>query len=109
MLPDEERPDAQPCAQGASPAMVVCRSCEQWVRGDLPFCPHCCGDDGRRGARTRGAFIGGVFGLLGGGLASAVWSSAMGLEQTTWMPVLLIVLTVMLSGVVAGAIASRKG
>jgi hypothetical protein len=72
--------------------MIFCRSCEQLVPGGSLYCPHCCGEDGRRGAFRRGAFIGGVFGLLAGGLSAAVWSSIVGPEQATGELVLAITL-----------------
>ena len=67
------------------------------------------GEDGRRGAAKRGAFVGGVFGLLAGGLLTAVWSSAVGPEQASWGPVLSITLAATLAGMVVGAISNRKG
>lgn len=105
----KEPVDLPPHGEPRASAMIVCRSCERRMPADLSFCPHCCGDDGRRGACLRGAFVGGVFGMLGGGLASAVWSSMTGLETTAWMPVLLVVLAVTVVGMAAGAIAGRKG
>ena len=98
---------AQPSG-GPVPEMIFCRSCEQLVPGGSLYCPHCCGEDGRRGAIRRGAFIGGVFGLLAGGLAAAVWSSVVGSEQATGESVLAITLACATMGIVLGAIRSRK-
>ena len=97
----------QPMA-GMAPEMIICPSCEQAVPAGSLYCPYCCGEDGRRGASKRGAFIGGVFGLLAGGLLSAVWSSAVGPEQATWSPVLAITLAGGGIGIVVGVIRSRK-
>ena len=94
---------------GDGAEMMVCPSCEQEVPKGSLYCPVCCGEDGRRGAVKRGAFVGGVFGLLAGGLLTAVWSSAVGPEQATWGPVLSITLAAALAGMVVGAISNRKG
>ena len=94
---------------GDGAAMMVCPSCEQEVPKGSLYCPFCCGEDGRRGAAKRGAFVGGVFGLLAGGLLTAVWSSAVGPEQASWGPVLSITLAAALAGMVVGAISNRKG
>jgi hypothetical protein len=97
----------QPTREGESP-MIFCRSCEQLVPAGSLYCPHCCGEDGRRGAIKRGAFIGGVFGLLAGGLAAAVWSTIVGPEQATGELVATITLAFAAIGVVSGAIHNRK-
>lgn len=97
----------QPTREGAS-EMIFCRSCEQLVPAGSLYCPHCCGVDGRRGAIKRGAFIGGVFGLLAGGLAAAVWSTIVGPEQATGELVVAITLACAAIGVVFGAIYNRK-
>ncbi len=101
------RGQAQPSAEPA-PEMIFCRSCEQFVPGGSLYCPHCCGEDGRRGAIRRGAFIGGVFGLLTGGLSAAVLSSVVGPEQATGESVLVLTLACAAMGIVLGAIRSRK-
>jgi len=87
---------------------IICPSCEQSVPGDALYCPYCCGDDGRLGAAKRGAFIGGIFGLLGGGLTTALWSSFVGPEQATWGPVLTITLGGGGGGMLLGALINRK-
>ncbi len=86
---------------------VVCPACEQPVARGAAHCPHCHGDDGRRGAAKRGAFIGGVIGLLGGGLAVAVWSPIVGPQQATWGPVLSIMAAAAVIGIIVGALRSR--
>ncbi|SBT06279.1 conserved hypothetical protein [Candidatus Accumulibacter aalborgensis] len=95
-------------ATGADPETIVCPSCEQAVPRSALYCPYCCGEDGRRGATKRGFFIGGVFGLLAGGLFSAVWSSLVGPEQATGQLVLAITLACGAAGAIGGAILSRR-
>ncbi|EXI68750.1 MAG: hypothetical protein AW08_01062 [Candidatus Accumulibacter adjunctus] len=84
------------------PAMVACPSCERLVPAGSAYCPHCCGEDGRRGALVRGGMLGWIFGFLTGGLASAAWSSFVGPEQTTWTPVLLTTFGCAAAGIVIG-------
>jgi len=91
-----------------SPAMIVCPSCGRAVPIASSYCPYCCGEDGRRGAARRGAFLGGVFGLLAGGLATAVWSSIIGPEQAPWGPVVTITLVGGMAGIVIGAWVNRE-
>lgn len=88
---------------------MLCPSCERLVPAGSSYCPYCCGEDGRRGAIKRGVFIGGVFGLLAGGLAAAVWSSIVGPEQATGELVLAITLACAAVCSVLGAIHHRKG
>ncbi len=92
----------------AASETIICRSCEQAVPGGSLYCPYCFGADGRRGAMTRGAFVGGVFGLLAGGLASAFWSSLVGPENAGWSVVGSIVVGGVTLGVVVGAIVNRR-
>ncbi|MCP5249690.1 MAG: hypothetical protein H6942_14335 [Candidatus Accumulibacter sp.] len=92
-----------------APGTIVCGSCARELPGDSPYCPYCCGEDGRRGASGRGAFLGGLFGVLAGGLITAVWSSAVGPEQTAWRSVLAIIGGCVTVGVIVGVIRSRKG
>lgn len=99
---------AEPPTRENGSEMIFCRSCEQLVPAGSLYCPHCCGKDGRRGALRRGAFIGGVFGLLAGGLAAAVWFTIVGPEQATGEPVVTITLACAAIGVVLGAIHNRK-
>lgn len=101
----QNRPANSP-ADGSTP--IVCPSCEREVPGTALYCPYCCGDDGRSGAMTRGAFIGGIFGLLAGGLAAAFWSSLVGPEQATWWPVLAIALGGGGGGMIIGALSNRR-
>ncbi len=101
--------NGEPAASDALPDTVVCPGCEQSIAKDAPHCPYCCGEDGRLGAAKRGAFIGGVFGLLGGALLAAIWSSIVGPAQATWGPVLSIVVAGALTGMIVGAVRSRAG
>ena len=96
-------------AAGGAPEVIVCGGCERELPGGSLYCPYCCGEDGRRGATGRGAFLGGLFGLLAGGLLTAAWSSAVGPEETGWSSVLAIIAAGITSGVVVGVIRSRKG
>ncbi|HMX22536.1 MAG: hypothetical protein RKO68_05010 [Candidatus Accumulibacter sp.] len=57
---------------------------------------------------TRGAFIGGIFGLLAGGLVAAGWSNLVGPEQATWGPVLAITFGVGGTGAILGALSNRQ-
>lgn len=97
----------KPVSDG-DPAMIVCPSCEQLVPQGSSYCPHCCGEDGRRGAIGRGAMFGWLFGFLVGGLASAAWSSVVGTEQTTWTPVLTMTFGCALAGVVIGILLNWR-
>ncbi len=87
---------------------IPCPSCERLVPAGSSYCPYCCGEDGRRGAIKRGVFIGGVFGLLAGGLAAAVWSSIVGPEKATGEWVLAITLACAAISSMLGAIHNRK-
>lgn len=100
-----QEPEAAPAGEG--PAMMVCPSCERLLPAGSPYCPHCCGVDGRRGATARGAMFGWLFGFLAGGLASAAWSSFVGPEQTTWTPVLTATLGGATVGMIVGMIVNR--
>lgn len=99
----------EPTAGDAVPETIICAGCEQPIAKDAPHCPYCCGEDGRLGEVKRGAFLGAVFGLLGGSLLVAVWSSIVGPEQATWGPVLSIVLAGAVTGMIVGALRSRMG
>ncbi len=109
-MPDSRRATCTPAPTkvDAMPATIVCPSCEREVPGDAAHCPYCCGDDGRRGATKRGAFVGGVFGLLAGGLLAALWSSIVGPEQASGEVVVAMTLACATSGAVLGAMSSRK-
>ncbi|HPP47137.1 MAG TPA: hypothetical protein PLF25_06500 [Accumulibacter sp.] len=87
---------------------IACPSCERKLPGSVLYCPYCCGDDGRSGALARGAFIGGIFGLLAGGLATVLWSNIVGQTQATWGPVLAITLGGGGAGMLIGVIVNRK-
>ncbi|MCP5228696.1 hypothetical protein [Accumulibacter sp.] len=91
------------------PEVIVCRGCGRMLPASSLYCPHCCGADGRRGATAGGAFLGGLFGVLAGGLIAAVWSSAVGPEQLNWSQMFAAVLPCIAIGVVVGIIRSRKG
>ncbi|WP_300453355.1 hypothetical protein [Accumulibacter sp.] len=86
---------------------IICPSCERQVAAGSLYCPYCCGEDGRRGATKRGAFVGGVFGLLAGGLLTALWSSVVGPEKATWGVVFAITIGGGVFGMVVGAISNR--
>ena len=90
------------------PKTITCHNCEREVPADSLHCPHCCGEDGRAGASRRGAFFGGTFGLLGGGVTAAIWTSVFGAEHNTWGQVSGIILACVLVGAVLGIISSRK-
>jgi hypothetical protein len=92
----------------AASGMMVCPGCEQLLAVESLYCPHCCGEDGRRGATARGAMFGWLFGFLAGGLASAAWSSFVGPEQAGWMPVLSATLGGGVVGMIVGMIVNRK-
>ncbi|HQO28656.1 MAG TPA: hypothetical protein PKY22_03910 [Accumulibacter sp.] len=103
-----ELPNRNGQAMPAGAESIVCPSCERQVPGGSLYCPYCCGDDGRSGAVARGAFIGGIFGLLAGGLATALWSGVVGQVQTTWGPVLAITLGGGAAGMLIGAVVNRQ-
>ncbi|MQM29033.1 MAG: hypothetical protein CRU78_00165 [Candidatus Accumulibacter phosphatis] len=81
---------------------IVCGSCQRILPGDARYCPTCCGEDGRRGALQGAIFLGAVLGVLAGGLIAAVWSSAVGVEQTRWSDVLATLATCITIGVAIG-------
>ena len=88
---------------------IVCASCERELPGDSLYCPYCCGEDGQLGAVKRGAFIGGVLGLMAGGLVAALWSSIVGPERATWGMVFGIALCCAVGGLLLGMMRKRKG
>lgn len=98
----------EPGVVGGTPGTIVCPSCEREVPGDASHCPYCCGDDGRRGAIKRGAFVGAVFGLLTGGLLAALWSSIVGPERASGEVVIAMTLALAMSGALLGAMHNRK-
>lgn len=109
---DPRHPQDPTQPEGETPverAMIICPSCERVLPSTSQYCPYCCGEDGRRGALTRGAFLGAVFGLLGGGLATAVWASIIGPEHAPWGPAMTITLAGGVIGVLAGVWTNRKG
>jgi hypothetical protein len=99
---DPRLPAETDAAGESPPAMLACPNCAQLVAVGSPYCPHCCGADGRRGALVRGGLLGWIFGFLTGGLASAAWSSFVGPEQTTWTPVLMTTFGCAAAGIVIG-------
>jgi len=88
---------------------IVCESCEREVPADSVHCPYCCGEDGRLGALKRGAFTGGILGLLAGGVGAAVLLSIIGPEYNTWSVVSGIMLGFVVVGAVLGIRAGRNG
>lgn len=96
--------------QGSAAAKsIVCESCERAVPADSAHCPYCCGDDGRLGALKRGAFTGGILGLMAGGVGAAVLLSIIGPEYNTWSVVSGIMLGFVVIGAVLGIRAGRNG
>jgi len=91
-----------------APPTVTCESCEREVPKDAAFCPYCCGEDGQLGAVKRGAFVGGILGLMAGGIGAAVWSSIADPERGNWSMVLGITLGCVIAGVVLGMIRRYK-
>ena len=77
---------------------IICPSCEQSVPGDALYCPYCCGDDGRLGAAKRGAFIGGIFGVILG------WLVAWGIKQFAGIAASVSLTSVLLAFCVSAAI-----
>ncbi|HRF04404.1 zinc ribbon domain-containing protein [Accumulibacter sp.] len=100
-------------SDGAMIEPIVCGSCQRILPGDSRYCPYCCGEDGRRGAMQGAIFLGAVLGVLAGGLLTAVWSSAIGAEQTRWSDVLATLATCITIGVAIGVFRTlrlrRKG
>ena len=95
---------------GQTPAAdsITCHNCEREVPGGSAHCPHCCGDDGRRGAARRGAFFGGILGLLGGAVGAAMWSSIFAPEHNTWGVVSGIMAVCAVAGAVLGIRANHN-
>jgi len=89
------------------PAPKVCPGCEREVPCGAAYCPYCCGQDGRGGARRRGAFIGAIGGLMVGGVAAAIWSSLVGPENVTWGLTFGVVLAGMAIGILCGVLRQR--
>ena len=87
---------------------ITCESCEREVPNGSIYCPYCCGEDGREGAIKRGGFVGGILGLMAGGVAAAVWFSAVGPERGTWGMVFGITMGCVVTGALLGMIRQRK-
>ena len=88
--------------------VMVCPGCAREVPSGAPYCPYCCGEDGRECALRRGGFIGGIFGLMAGGLAASVWFAFIGPEHATWNATLGMVFGGVIAGLVLGLIHQRK-
>lgn len=86
----------------------ICSACERELPPQSDFCPYCYGEDGRRGAYLRGAFIGGVFGLIAGGLAASLWSAIIGPENLTWSMTFGAVFAGATFGVICGMFSQRR-
>lgn len=104
---DSEVTPASP-SDGQMLEPIVCGSCQRMLPGDSRYCPICCGEDGRRGAMQGAIFLGAVLGVLAGGLITAVWSSAVGAEQTRWSDVLATLATCIAIGVAIGIFRTRR-
>ena len=89
------------------PKLVVCPGCERAVPNGAIYCPHCCGQDGRDGALKRGAFIGGLGGLMVGGVVAAIWSSVVGPERATWGVTFAVVVAGVATGMIWGMLRQR--
>ena len=87
---------------------VTCENCEREVSAESLHCPYCCGQDGRLGAFRRGAFTGGVLGLMAGGVGTAVLLSFVGPEYNTWSVVSGVVLCFVFAGAVLGVMINRN-
>lgn len=105
----ESRPVDGAAGDAETPGVVVCGSCQRTLPGDALYCPHCCGEDGRRGQTTAGMFLGAVIGVLAGGLVTAAWSSAVGAENMRWRDALATLGVCVVIGVVVGILRTRKG
>ena len=88
--------------------VVVCPGCERDVPNGAIYCPYCCGKDGRSGALKRGAFIGGVCGLMVGGVLAAIWSSVVGPERATWGVTFGVAVAGMATGMIWGMLRQRR-
>jgi hypothetical protein len=86
----------------------MCENCERAVPADSLHCPHCCGDDGQLGAVKRGAFTGGILGLMAGGVGTAILLAIIGPEYNTWGIVSGIMLGFVVVGAVMGIMSHRK-
>ncbi len=86
----------------------ICQNCDRTVPADSLHCPHCCGDDGQRGEAKRGAFTGGILGLITGAMGTAVLLAIIGPEYNTWGMVSGIVLGFVIVGAVMGVMNSRN-
>ncbi len=89
------------------PSVVACPGCGRDVPNGSIYCPHCCGSAGRQAAITRGALLGGLFGLLIGALIAGLWSALLGPERATWGRAFGVVVTCMTTGLMWGMIRQR--
>lgn len=87
---------------------ITCESCEREVPADSRHCPYCCGEDGQLGALKRGAYTGGILGMMAGGVSAAMFLSVFGPEYNTWGMVSGIILGFALVGAALGINSSRK-
>jgi hypothetical protein len=90
------------------PTALVCPGCEREVPTGASYCPYCCGDDGRDGAQRRGAFIGGLCGLMAGGVFAALWSTIVGADRATWSATLGVVFACTAVGALCGILRQRR-
>jgi hypothetical protein len=87
---------------------ITCENCEREVPADSVHCPHCCGEDGQLGAIKRGAYTGGILGMMAGGVSVAMFLSVFGPEYNTWGIVSGTILGFVLVGAGLGINNSRK-
>lgn len=95
-------------SEKAAVKTVTCENCEREVPADSLHCPYCCGEDGRLGALKRGAYTGGILGMMVGGVSTAMFLSLFGPEYNTWSVVSGIIFGFVLVGAALGINNSRK-
>jgi Na+/proline symporter len=87
---------------------ITCENCEREVPAGSLHCPYCCGEDGQRGELKRGAYTGGILGMIVGAVCTAMFLSLFGPEYNTWPVVSGIILGFVIVGAALGVNNSRK-
>jgi hypothetical protein len=87
---------------------ITCENCEREVPAGSLHCPYCCGEDGQRGELKRGAYTGGILGMIVGAVSTAMFLSLFGPEYNTWPVVSGIILCFIIVGAALGINNSRK-